>query len=242
MFLADRFFQLVTRAILLSMKFAIVAVLLSSVVQAQEIKVLLENEWVKVTHIIDKPGDKRPTHTHKDSVVIALTDHRRRVIGNTTNEIDVKAEAAMWFANVTHSEENIGTTDGELLIVDVKKPAKSFTPGTNVLHWPDNLEALVAAPRNHKVILENDRVRVLSVTVAPGESEPLHMHRMASVLYVISEDDIQDFDADGKLLYDTRTQTSPPKIPYAEWMPPQPPHRVLNRGKRPLRLIRVELK
>jgi mannose-6-phosphate isomerase-like protein (cupin superfamily) len=111
-----------------------------------------------------------------------------------------------------------------------------------VATWPDRLDAVAAAPGNHKVILENDRIRVLSVTVAPGENEPLHMHRMPSALYIIAEDDIQDFDANGKLLYDTRSQASPPKTPYAEWMPPQPPHRVVNRSKNPLRLIRVELK
>lgn len=224
------------------MKLAIVIALFAAAAYGQEIKVLLDNEWVKVTHIKDRPGDKRPTHTHKDSVVIALSDHKRRVIGNAKAELDVKANAAMWFADVTHSEENIGTTDGELLLVDIKKPAGSWNLTNKEKQWPDRLDAVTAAPGNHKVILENDRIRVLSVTVAPGENEPLHMHRMPSVLYIIAEDDIQDFDADGKLLYDTRSQASPPKTPYAEWMPPQAPHRVVNRSKNPLRLIRIELK
>lgn len=224
------------------MKIALVIALLAAATYGQEIKVLLDNEWVKVTHIVDHPGDKRPTHTHKDSVVIALTDHRRKLIGATTNEIDVKAFGAMWLANVTHSEENIGKTDGELLLVDIKKPAGSWTASDDEKRWPDKLDAVAAAPGNHKIILENDRIRVLNVTVAPGENEPLHMHRMPSLLYIIAEDDIQDFDANGKLLYDTRAQASPPKTPYAEWMPPQAAHRVLNRSKNPLRLIRVELK
>jgi len=224
------------------MKLALVIALLAAASYGQEIKVLLDNEWVKVTHIVDRPGDKRPTHTHKDSVVIALTDHRRKLLGATTNEIDVKAFNAMWLANVTHSEENIGTTDGELLLVDIKKPAGSWTLSDEENRWPDTLDAVAAAPGNHKIILENDRIRVLNVTVAPGENEPLHMHRMPSLLYIIAEDDIQDFDANGKLLYDTRAQSAPPKTPYAEWMPPQAAHRVLNRSKNPLRLIRVELK
>jgi len=128
------------------------------------------------------------------------------------------------------------------LLVDIKKPAGSWKASDEEKRWPDKRDAVAAAPGNHKVILENDRIRVLSVTVAPGENEPLHMHRMPSVLYIIAEDDIQDFDANGKLLYDTRSQASPPKTPYAEWMPPQAPHRVVNRSKNPLRLIRVELK
>ena len=216
-----------------------------SLSSAQEVKVLLDNEWVKVTRVIDKPGDKRGTHSHKNTVVIALSDHKRRVVGERAQEVDVKAGQAMWFADVTHSEENIGKTDGELLIVEVKKPAGSWKPtSTNddPSKWADSLDAVVAAPGNHRKVLENDRVRVLDVTVAPGEREALHMHRMPSLLYIIAEDDIQDFDATGKLLYDTRTQKDPPKTPYAEWMPPQAAHRVVNRSKNPLRLIRVELK
>ena len=216
-----------------------------SLSSAQESKVLLDNEWVKVTHILDRPGDKRGTHSHKDTVVIALSDHKRRVVGERTQEIDVKAGQAMWFADVTHSEENVGKTDGELLIVEIKKPAGSWKPTSatdDPSKWPESLDAVLAAPGNHRKVLENDRVRVLDVTVAPGENERLHNHRMPSVLYVISERDIQDFDAAGELLFDSRTLKEPVKTPYVQWMPPQPTHRVFNRSKEPLRLIRVELK
>ena len=112
----------------------------------------------------------------------------------------------------------------------------------NPASWPDSLDAVAAAPQNHKVVLENERVRVLEVTVRPGEKEPLHMHRMPSVMYVMAEDNIRDYDADGKVLYDSRTDKAPPKTPYTIWMEPQAPHRVENLSKKPLRLLRVELK
>ena len=83
---------------------------------------------------------------------------------------------------------------------------------------------------------------MLDVTVAAGEHEKLHMHRMPSVLYILAEDDILDLDASGKVLYDTRKEKSPPDIPYAVWMDPQPPHRVINRSKNALRLVRFEIK
>jgi hypothetical protein len=224
------------------MKLALVIALLAAAAYGQEIKVLIDNDWVKVTHIKDRPGDKRPTHTHMDSLVIALTDHKRRVIGNATAELDVKANAAMWFADVTHSEENIGKTDGELLLVDIKKPAGSWKASDEEKQWPESLDAVAAAPGNHKVILENDRVRVLSVTVAPGEKEPLHKHTMPAVIYVLSREDILDTDADGKTLLDTRAIPNPPTKNFAVWMAHQPAHSVFNRSKNPLRLIRVELK
>ena len=210
-------------------------------------KVLLDNEWVRVIYVKDRPGNKRASHSHQDTLVYVLSNQHRRITnsGEKPREIGLRANDAVWMADVTHSEENIGTTDGERLIVEVKqKPGtwKSASAADDPAKWADKLEAVRAAPGNHRVVLDNERVRVLHVTVRPGEKEPLHMHRMPSVLYVISEEDIQDFDAAGKLLYDTRTQPSPPKTPYAEWMPPQPPHRVVNRSKNALRLIRIELK
>jgi quercetin dioxygenase-like cupin family protein len=121
-----------------------------------------------------------------------------------------------------------------------QQPAKydSNDPAT----WPDALDATVAAPQNHKVVLENERVRVLEVTVQPGEREPVHGHKWPSVMYVMAEDLIRDYDSEGKLLYDSRTDKARMKTPYTIWMPPQAPHSVENLSKTPLRLLRVELK
>jgi quercetin dioxygenase-like cupin family protein len=109
-------------------------------------------------------------------------------------------------------------------------------------NWPDSLDAVAAAPGNHKVVLENEHVRVLEVTVRPGEREPVHGHRWPSVLYVMAEDNIRDYDIHGKLIYETKTDPNPSKAPYTVWMDPQAPHAVENLSKEPLRLLRVELK
>src|SRR5687768_2412380 len=88
----------------------------------QELNVLLDNEWVKVSKIKDRPGSKRARHSHKDTLVIALTDHGTRVKAVKPAKFDIRAGQVVWFADVTHSEENIGKTNGELLLVEVKKP------------------------------------------------------------------------------------------------------------------------
>jgi hypothetical protein len=121
------------------------------------------------------------------------------------------------------------------------QPTPRYDPN-NPASWPDSLDAVIAAPQNHKVVLENERVRVLEVTVRPGEKEPLHMHRMPSVMYVMAEDNIRDYDAEGKLVYDSRTAKTTRKFPQTIWMPPQAPHSVHNLSKKPVRLLRVELK
>jgi hypothetical protein len=45
----------------------------------------------------------------------------------------------------------------------------------------DPLDAMVAAPKNHQVLYEDDHVRILEVTVQPGEVENMHHHPRPSV-------------------------------------------------------------
>ena len=132
----------------------------------------------------------------------------------------------------------------ERVAVTATTPSQQATKydSNNPASWPDALDATVAAPQNHKVVLENERVRVLEVTVQPGEREPVHGHKWPSVMYVMAEDLIRDYDSDGKLLYDSRTDKARMQTPYTIWMPPQAPHSVENLSKAPLRLLRVELK
>ena len=74
----------------------------------------------------------------------------------------------------------------------------------NPTEWPLELDAVIAAPKNHKILLENDKVRVLEVTMAPSEKEALHHHRWPSVLYIQEADDFVDYDDDGNVIFDSR--------------------------------------
>ncbi|MGO9650498.1 MAG: hypothetical protein ACLPOO_20895 [Terriglobales bacterium] len=78
----------------------------------------------------------------------------------------------------------------------------------NPADWPKE-SAVIAAPRNHKILLENDNVRVLDVTIAPGETEPVHFHRWPSVLYILSAGDFIDRDGQGNVIFDTRQMKTP---------------------------------
>ena len=54
-----------------------------------------------------------------------------------------------------------------------------------------------AAPKAFKVILENDRVRVLDYRAKPGEKEPMHSHP-DSFIYSLSPYNIKINFPDGK--------------------------------------------
>ncbi len=128
---------------------------------------------------------------------------------------------------------------GQKLTLDQTLNYKSGDPSD----WPPELESIIAAPKNHKVLMENEKVRVLEVTLAPGEVEKLHFHQWPSVLYIQEAGDFIDSDAEGNVIFDTRILPEPLKFPITMWKNPEAPHTVTNLSKTEyIRLIRVEMK
>ena len=108
--------------------------------------------------------------------------------------------------------------------------------------WPDSLDAVAAAGKNHKVLFENERVRVLEVRIAPGETTAVHTHRWPCAMYVAKQSDFIRRDGEGNLLFDSRTIGPPPTQPVTQWVGPLPPHSVENVGGVEILLITTELK
>jgi hypothetical protein len=119
--------------------------------------------------------------------------------------------------------------------------AAATPPSASPPAFPDAQDALIAAPRSHRVVLENDRVRVVEVSVAPGEREPMHTHRWPSVMYIDGPAPLLYYNGSGALHFDGRDQPSPTG-PVTHWMPPEPLHAVENAGGTSFHAIRVELK
>jgi len=104
------------------------------------------------------------------------------------------------------------------------------------------LDALHAAPKQHRLLLENDRVRVLDTKIAPGEHTPIHTHRWPAVHHVLSWSDFVRRDGDGRILVDTRAAGSSGTPPVALWGEPLGPHSLENVGHVPLHVVSIELK
>nr|ART40509.1 L752 [uncultured bacterium] len=108
--------------------------------------------------------------------------------------------------------------------------------------WPDALDAMLAAPDHHAVVLENERVRVLDSRIKPGETVPVHTHRWASVLYILGTSDFIRYDPEGKAVFDSRTAESNLEPGAVTWSPALRAHSVENVGDSEIRVISVELK
>jgi hypothetical protein len=108
--------------------------------------------------------------------------------------------------------------------------------------WPAELDALIAAPRHHRVLFENERVRMVETRIQPGDTVPLHTHRWPGALHIQGWSDFLRRDEHGNVLFDSRKAGPPPEIPFFGWLEPLPPHTVENVGQFELRNITVEVK
>jgi mannose-6-phosphate isomerase-like protein (cupin superfamily) len=116
------------------------------------------------------------------------------------------------------------------------------TDGSDPRTWDPALDAVKSGARNHRVIYEDQDVRVLSVTVEPGEVERAHHHQWPSVLVFISLTGYENRDAKGIEIPRTVVPGEKVEQPVVARLPPEAAHAVTNKGTTPLRLIRIEYK
>jgi quercetin dioxygenase-like cupin family protein len=84
---------------------------------------VLENERVRVLRYHDRPGEKTSMHGHPDLVLHALTPFKRRLTlaGGKTWEREFKAGEVFWVPAQSHIGENIGDTETNVVIVELKE-------------------------------------------------------------------------------------------------------------------------
>jgi mannose-6-phosphate isomerase-like protein (cupin superfamily) len=108
--------------------------------------------------------------------------------------------------------------------------------------WKPELDALVAAPEHHRLLLENEFVRVLDTLILPGQKTALHTHQFPSTLYVMSWSECIRYDQDNKILFDSANAGFVPAEGFVLWSGPLAAHSLENVGKKDLHIISVELK
>jgi quercetin dioxygenase-like cupin family protein len=107
---------------------------------------------------------------------------------------------------------------------------------------PPELDALVAAPYEHTLLLENARVRVLDTRIAPGARTPVHTHAWPAIHHVLSWSAFVRRDAEGVVLLDTRVAGVEAAAGAVLWGEPLGPHSLENVGGAPLHIVSIEVK
>jgi len=89
-------------------------------------------------------------------------------------------------------------------------------------------------PKHYKVEFENDQVRVLRITYAPGEKGVMHSHPEGMVIFLS--------DANGKFTFpDGKTENRDFKKGFFSWVPAET-HQGENVGDEPFEVIQIEMK
>ncbi|HEY0975839.1 MAG TPA: hypothetical protein VGE21_00095 [Flavobacteriales bacterium] len=116
------------------------------------------------------------------------------------------------------------------------------TPGIMNAPWPVELDALTAAPEHHRLIMENEHVRVLETVLPPGERTRVHTHCWPATQYVKSAAHVVRYDGEGQVLFDSRKAGTLLQSDIVRWGEPLPPHSLENVDTVALRVISVEIK
>lgn len=107
--------------------------------------------------------------------------------------------------------------------------------------WSEDLDAPIAAPNSHKIKIENDKVRTLEVSIPPGVKEPMHTHRLSSVMIVTSSAKIKYYDSNEEAKEYPRRDVDVDN-PFIEGLEPEGLHAVENIDRVPYLALRIEIK
>jgi hypothetical protein len=110
----------------------------------------------------------------------------------------------------------------------------------------DPHDAVAAAPAFHRIVLENDSVRVLEIILKPGEKEPFHTHSLPGVMHIITGAKLRYTEAtlsNGKILEGAVRELGhdgPPPPPF--WIPAEGLHSAENIGSVTFHAFLTEIK
>ncbi len=86
-------------------------------------KILFENDRVRVQEHYVKRGERIGMHSHPPYVVYSFNDYKVRSTfpDGSSRESEGRAGHAHWNEATTHAVENIGATDVRNLVIEIKE-------------------------------------------------------------------------------------------------------------------------
>jgi len=199
-------------------------------VAPERVKVLFENDRVRVLRFSEPGHSKLPMHSHPAYVAVGFTADRAKytLADSKTAEERTKAGEATYSESITHASEILTNTPSEAVMVELKnKPAG--TPAAETALDPVKID-----PKHYKMEIDNDRVRVLRIKYGPHEKSVMHEHP-ASVVVFLS-------DANSKFTVpDGTSQETNSKARDAQWADAGQ-HLPENLSDKPMEAVLIELK
>ena len=85
-------------------------------------KVLVDNDRVRVLEARMKPGEKTTMHSHPAVVAYGVNDGKYKFTSPDGQSMDIEMSAgqAMYMDSVEHATENTGSTEGLVILIELK--------------------------------------------------------------------------------------------------------------------------
>src|SRR5216683_5568078 len=210
---------------------AAVAAFAQDVVQLapDQVKLVFENDRVRVLHFHEPGHSKLPMHSHPAYVTVGFTtdDSKYTFPDGKTSDERTKADDVTYSKAITHAYENLSDTASESVMVELKKPGADAAAKAT-------LDPVKLDPKHYKVVINNDQVRVLRAKYGPHEKSVMHEHP-ASVAVFMSDGHTKFTLPDGT------SQDANGKAHDAVWADAGK-HLPENVGDKPTEVIVIELK
>lgn len=105
----------------------------------------------------------------------------------------------------------------------------------------DLMDGVTAAPRHHRVLFENELVRVVESVIPVGERTPPHTHPHPRVMYALSGTSFVRRNPDGEVIEESGFSGGADHNSSVMWSGPTELHTIENTGDEDLVVIAVEL-
>lgn len=163
---------------------------------AQDPRVPIENDKVKVLKVTQAPHTKTRLHKHDMNRVMIYLQPGKQVIdyqGAKAITLNWKPGEALWSpAAGMHIAEIVSDNPVTIVELELKnRGVKEKVAGTAI-------DPLKVDRKHYRVEFENDQVRVIRVKIGPKESVPMHEHSLDRVVVYLTDQDFRITGADGK--------------------------------------------
>jgi quercetin dioxygenase-like cupin family protein len=153
---------------------------------ADQAHLVFENDFVKAVRFELEPGQELPLHKGGPRIVYALSDYMISwTEGEQTSEKQWATGDAHWHGAVDHAVKNIGDTEADYLVVSRKETILPEAGDYDIMQDAGRMDSA-----HSNVVFENQHVRLIEVTLAAGESQPLH-HGIHRLIYPLTSYSIE---------------------------------------------------
>jgi uncharacterized RmlC-like cupin family protein len=154
-------------------------------------KVIFQNEYVTISRVTLKPGEKTSQHTTGDRLIYSLSTYTLAYHWDNRTAAEKRKEGDFHFhPSGPHAEENTGKTTASFLIAE---RTATPLPGLDV----SGIDMAKASPFNTRVLFDREMAKVFEVTLPPKDAVSMHLglHRL---VYALTPFELTVTTPDGK--------------------------------------------